>query len=210
MARCWTADGQLVGPAGCEQDAETPARLRAIVMPLLKGRPSACRRLLLPLLLLGTVGLGAARAIPRLDLKPYPQPAAGEKRWVIQLPGVLPPTSDARLSPSTADWRVELIVGKEMSVDCNGPRLNGRIRSETIQGWGYKVYRVSQVGPGPSTRMACPPDQGPRQAFVSIGSKPFVVPYNVSLPIVIYTPKDVQVRWRLWKAERQQRNATAL
>ncbi|MFS6826780.1 hypothetical protein [Cyanobium sp. ATX-6F1] len=32
-----------------------------------------------------------ARAIPRLDLKPYPAPAADELRWVIQLPGLLPP-----------------------------------------------------------------------------------------------------------------------
>jgi ecotin len=37
-----------------------------------------------------------------------------------------------------------------------------------------------------------------------------VVPYNVSLPIVIYAPEDVQVRWRLWKAEREQREAQRL
>lgn len=178
-------------------------------MPLSTRLTGAAHRLTLPLLL-GALAASAAQAIPRLDLKPYPQAAAGEKRWVIQLPGVLPPTSDERISPSPADWRVELIVGKTMTVDCNGPRLNGRLRSETLKGWGYKVYRVSQVGPGPSTRMACPPDQGPRQAFVAIGEKPFVVPYNVSLPIVVYAPKDVQVRWRLWKAEKLQRDAQAL
>jgi ecotin len=43
-----------------------------------------------------------------------------------------------------------------------------------------------------------------------MGSKPFVVPYNASLPIVIYAPKDLDVRWRLWKAERLQRPANAL
>ncbi len=181
-------------------------------MPSPLRRSAVARRLALPLLMgaLASLTGAAARSIPRLDLKPYAQPAAGEKRWVIQLPGVLPPTTDERISPNPADWRVELIVGKEMTVDCNGPRLNGRIRSETLQGWGYKVYRVSQVAPGPSTRMACPPDRGPRQAFVAIGSKPFVVPYNASLPIVIYAPRDVQVRWRLWKAERQQRDAQVL
>lgn len=179
-------------------------------MPSPLRRSAVARRLALPLLLLGVLTSTAARAIPRLDLKPYPRPAAGEKRWVIQLPGVLPPTGDERISPNPTDWRVELIVGKEMTVDCNGPRLNGRIRSETLKGWGYRIYRVSQVGPGPSTRMACPPERGPRQAFVAIGSKPFVVPYNASLPIVIYAPKDVQVRWRLWKAEKEQRDAQAL
>ena len=151
-----------------------------------------------------------AQAIPALDLKPYPAPAVGEQRWVIQLPGVLQPSGDPRLSANPLDWRVELIVGKEMTVDCNGPRLNGRIRSETLKGWGYSIYRVGPVTLGPSTRMACPPDQGPRQAFVPIGPKPFVVPYNASLPIVIYAPRDVQVRWRLWKAEREQREAQRL
>jgi len=28
-----------------------------------------------------------AGAIPRLDLSGYPKPAAGDRRWVIQLPG---------------------------------------------------------------------------------------------------------------------------
>ncbi|MFM7313596.1 MAG: ecotin family protein [Cyanobium sp.] len=180
---------------------------RIPVMPLPTLLPGAARKLLLPLLLLGAT---AAGAVPRLDLAPYPKPASGERRWVIQLPGVLPPTGDERISPNPADWRVELIVGREMLVDCNGPRLVGRIRSETLPGWGYRIYRVSQVAPGPTTRMACPPERGPRQAFVPMGSKPFVVPYNVSLPIVLYAPKDLQVRWRLWKAERRQQAATPL
>lgn len=179
-------------------------------MPDPLRRPAVAHRLALPLLLLGAVASATAQAIPRLDLRPYPQPAAGEKRWVIQLPGVLPPSSAGQMSATPADWRVELIVGKEMTVDCNGPLLNGRIRSETLQGLGTKIYRVSQVAPGPSTRMACPPERGPHQAFVAIGERPFVVRYNASLPIVIYAPKDVQVRWRLWKAEKQQRDAQAL
>jgi ecotin len=188
------------------------------LLPLHRAIASGRRRLgrtLPPLLVASLALLGPAlpplaQAIPRLDLKPYPAPAVAERRWVIQLPGVLQPSPDARISANPADWRVELIVGKEMTVDCNGPRLNGRIRSETLKGWGYAIYRVSAVTPGPSTRMACPPEQGPRQAFVALGPKPFVVPYNVSLPIVVYAPKEVQVRWRLWKAEREQREAQQL
>jgi len=37
-----------------------------------------------------------------------------------------------------------------------------------------------------------------------MGGKPFVVPYEVSRPIVLYAPKDLELRWRLWKAERRQ------
>ncbi|MFZ0408377.1 MAG: ecotin family protein [Cyanobium sp.] len=164
---------------------------------------------LLPLQL--GIGLGgAAQAIPRLDLRPYPAPAAGERRWVIQLPGVLPPTTDSRISPSPSDWRVELIFGRELEVDCNSQRFGGKVRSETLPGLGYPIYRVRDVGPVVSTRMACPPGSARRKAFVPMGSKPFVVPYNASLPIVIYAPQDLDVRWRLWKAERQQRPANVL
>ncbi len=152
----------------------------------------------------------AAAAVPRLDLKPYPAPPAGQNRWVIQLPGVLPPNPDPSLSPSPADWRVELIVGRELEVDCNRRFFTGRMASETLKGWGYKVYRVSNVGPVASTRMACPPGAPKTRAFVPMGGKPFVVPYNASLPIVVYAPKELEVRWRLWKASREQRPAQKL
>jgi ecotin len=180
------------------------------ILALLAAGPGLSGLTLSALTLSGLLPPPLARAIPRLDLKAYPAPAAGERRWVIQLPGVLPPSSDARISANPADWRVQLIVGKEMTVDCNGPRLNGRIRSETVPGWGYTLFRVGPVTPGPSTLMACPPDQAPRRAFVPLGPKPFVVPYNASLPIVIDAPPELQVRWRLWKAEREQREAQRL
>jgi ecotin len=67
--------------------------------------------------------------------------------------------------------------------------------SESLKGWGTKIYRVSDVGPLACTRMACPP---------------FVVPYSASRPIVVYALGDLEVRWRLWKAEKQQRPATVL
>ena len=154
--------------------------------------------------------LSPATAIPRLDLSRYPSPAAGERRWVIQLPGVVPPTRDPSLSPSPSDWRVELIVGREVEVDCNRHHFGGKLRSESLPGLGFPIYRVSDVGPMASTRMACPPGEPKRRAFVPMGGKPFVVPYNASLPIVIYAPSDLEVRWRLWKAEKLQRPAQQL
>lgn len=152
----------------------------------------------------------AAVAVPRLDLTPYPAPPAGQSRWVIQLPGVLPLNPDPALSTSTADWRVEVIVGREVLVDCNRHFFSGRIASETLPGTGTKVYRVGKVGPMASTRMACPPGEPKRRAFVPMGGKPFVLPYNVSQPIVVYAPQDLEVRWRLWKAAREQRPAQRL
>ena len=156
------------------------------------------------LLVWGAGPLPPAGAIPRLDLKPYPAPAAGERRWVVQLPGVLPPTRDPGISPHPEDWRVELIVGRSLQVDCNQYRFSGRLRSQPVAGTDLRIVRVSDVTPVASTRMACPPGEPRRTAFVPMGSKPFVVPYNASRPIVLYAPKDLELRWRLWKAERQQ------
>jgi ecotin len=61
-----------------------------------------------------------------------------------------------------------------------------------------------------STRMACPPGQPPRRAFLSLAGEPFLVRYNASLPIVVYAPKELEVRWRVWKAETRPRPAQAL
>ena len=158
---------------------------------------------------MGLGGLPAA-AIPRLDLSPYPAPAAGERRWVIQLPGVLPPTRDPALSPNPRDWRVQLIVGQTALVDCNQHSFSARLRHWRLSDDTPMVFRVDAVGPLVSTRMACPPDQPRRQVFVTMAGKPYVVPYGVSRPIVIYAPAALQVRWRLWKAEREAREAQAL
>ena len=158
---------------------------------------------------LGLAALPAA-AIPRLDLSGYPAPAAGERRWVIQLPGVLPPTQDPSLSPQPRDWRVQLLVGQLAQIDCNQHSFSGRLRHWRLADDKPMVFRVDNVGPMSSTRMACPPGQPRRQAFVTMAGKPYVVPYEVSHPIVVYAPAALQLRWRLWKAERQSRDAQAL
>ena len=158
---------------------------------------------------MGLVALPAA-AVPRLDLTSYPPPAAGERRWVIQLPGVLPPTRDPALSPDPREWRVQLIVGQTVLIDCNQHAFAGRIRHWRLSKDAPMLFRVDAVGPLVSTRMACPPDQPRRQTFVTMAGKPYVVPYEVSRPIVVDAPAALQVRWRLWKAEREAREAQAL
>jgi ecotin len=175
------------------------------------GRAAPWGRLAAALGLVTSLGVpAAALAIPRLDLKPYPAAAADQRRWVIQLPGVLRPSGDATISANPADWRVELIVGRELEVDCNRQLLRGQIAAETLPGWGYRIFRVSGGDVVASTRMACPPDQPKRRVFLPLAGPPTVVPYNASLPIVVYAPKDLQVRWRVWKAESRQQEAQQL
>lgn len=149
-------------------------------------------------------------AIPRLDLSGYPAPAAGERRWVIQLPGVLPPSHDPALASDPRDWRVQLVVAQMAQVDCNLFSFGARLRSWRPSPDGPEAYRVDNVSPLVSTRKACPAGQRPRQALVTMAGKPYVVPYNASRPIVVYAPAALELRWRLWKAERESRPALAL
>ena len=137
----------------------------------------------------------AALAIPRLDLSAYPAPAAGLKRWVIQLPGVLPPGPIGQ---------VQLLVGREMRVDCNIHQLSGRLQLSQWPGSDLTLYRLEPLVPkGPSggvisTRMACP-GQPRQQRFVSLAGPPLLLPYRVSRPIVVDLPDGLELRWQLWQ-----------
>ena len=143
----------------------------------------------LPLFVLAcALPLAACAATPEA-LKPYPAAAAGYQRHVIELPA----------QANEAGHKVELIAGKTLEVDCNQQRLGGQWQEKTVEGWGYNYYELGQVGPAMSTLMACP-DNSRKQAFVPVGGEPLLVRYNSKLPLVIYAPADVQVRYRIWSA----------
>lgn len=146
-------------------------------------------RLKLPLLSLAcALPLVACAATPEA-LKPYPAAADGYNRHVIELPA----------QTNEAEHKVEIIAGKTLEVDCNQQRLGGQWQEKTVEGWGYSYYELGQVGPAMSTLMACP-DGSRKQAFVRVGGEPQLVRYNSKLPLVIYAPKDVEVRYRVWSA----------
>jgi ecotin len=123
------------------------------------------------------------------DLAAYPAASADQNRHVIRLP--------ARANED--DLKLELIVGKTQMVDCNIHRLGGSIEIRTAEGWGYDYFVVSDLGQGMSTLMGCA-DNSRKEAFVRGGGEPTLVRYNSRLPVVVYAPKDVEVRYRLWTA----------
>jgi ecotin len=47
--------------------------------------------------------------------------------------------------------------------------------------------------------MACP-DGKSKKDFVPVVGDGFMLRYNSKLPIVLYVPKDVEVRYRIWSA----------
>lgn len=155
-------------------------------------------------LLPGALALAlAAAAAPSLavDLSPYPAPAAGERRWWVQLPASPGASAGRPVLAMDPDRLVEVSVGREVEVDCNLHHFGGTLREEKVKGWGYDILRVTDVGPMISTRMACPPGEPRRRRFVRVGTVPRLVVYNPLLPLVVYAPQDLEVRWRIWKAE---------
>ena len=151
-------------------------------------------------------------AIPRLDLTGYPEPAPGLKRWVIQPSGLLPKSADPLISAHPLDWRIQLIVGQTVTLDCNSKRLSGSGMTMRMlpNASGKALFEVKGPVAVISTKMACPDDQSSRSSFLSLGKQPYLVPYNASWPIVVDLPENVQLRWRVWKAETRQQNAVKL
>ncbi|WP_413744649.1 ecotin family protein [Synechococcus sp. MIT S9451] len=168
------------------------------------GLRAARSAAVLTMLCLGAAG--PVHAIPRLDLSGYPAPAAGLQRWVIQPSGLLPQSSDPLISSHPIDWRVQLIVGKEVELGCNNTWLSGP--ALTMKRLPQAVGKALFVLNGPlvvmSTRKLCASDEPHKRSFLTLGKQPYLVPYNASWPIVVDLPEGVKLRWRVWKAETKQ------
>lgn len=122
-------------------------------------------------------------------LEPFPKAQEGMVRHVIELKK----KSDESL------YQVEIIPGKVMSVDCNVHMLMGELFEKDLEGWGYNYYEFKSDGATASTMMGC--NKPNENKFVS--GQTLMVRYNSKLPIVIYAPKGFEVKYRIWKAEKE-------
>jgi len=122
-------------------------------------------------------------------MKAFPPAEEGMARYVLKLPK----------QDDESIFKVELIVGKTIQVDeKNRYFFGGNIEKETIKGWGYTRYNVSKMGPIAGTLMAVDPDAPKVARFIALGGEPFIIRYNSRLPIVVYVPEGVEVRYRIW------------
>jgi len=123
------------------------------------------------------------------NLKAFPPPAKGSVRYVLQLPKL----------DDESTHKVELIVGKTVLLDeKNQYFFGGKIQQETIKGWGFPRYIVSEIGPMAGTLMAIDPNAPKVNRFITLGGEPYLIRYNSRLPIVMYAPEGVEVRYRIW------------
>lgn len=137
-----------------------------------------------------------ATAASLKDIAPYPEAEKGFTRQVIHLPA----------QPDEQAHKLEILAGKTLQVDCNRQHLAGSLEEHTLQGWGYSYYRLDKVGGPASTLMACP-DGKKTEAFVPVVGEGFLLRYNSKLPVVVYVPDGVQVRYRVWSASQDVQEA---
>ncbi|EAW0684337.1 serine protease inhibitor ecotin [Salmonella enterica] len=138
-------------------------------------------------------------AQPLEKIAPYPQAEKGMKRQVITL---TPQQDESTL-------KVELLIGQTLNVDCNQHRLGGTLETKTLKGWGYDYYVFDNVTSPVSTMMACPEGKKEQKFVTAWLGEDGMLRYNSKLPIVVYTPANVDVKYRIWKADANVQNAVA-
>lgn len=144
------------------------------------------------LLAIACVSASAVAAEQPLEkIAPYPKAERGMKRQVIQLPQ----------QQDESALKVELLIGQTLEVDCNRHRLGGQLESRTLEGWGYDYYVFDKVTSPVSTMMACPDGKKEKQFVMAGLGDAGMLRYNSRLPIVVYTPANIDVKYRIWRAD---------
>lgn len=150
------------------------------------------KKILSAAVMIAAVATAACAATPQqklADVAPYPTAQEGYQRHVIWLPE----QADETL------YKLEVVPGQVMQTDCNTRGMSGRFQERTLEGWGYTYYELSDVSGPISTMMACP-DNSTVEAFVPVRSEGTLLRYNSKLPVVVYAPDSIEVRYRVWSA----------
>jgi ecotin len=126
------------------------------------------------------------------NMKAFPPAEEGRARHVINLPK----------QKDESAFKVELIIGKTVRTDAqNHYFFGGTLETVNIPGWGFDRYVLRNLGPMAGTLMAVDPNAPQVDRFISLGGET-MLRYNSRLPVVVYVPVGVEVRYRVWRAER--------
>lgn len=131
-------------------------------------------------------------------LDAFPAEVNGKQRHVIQLPKVI----------DESRFMVELVPGKNEIADCNLRSFSAPLQSEVLSGWGYPYYVLSDLKATPGTQKVCTPGSESRR-FISVRGDGLILPYTSSQPLVVYLPVGVQLKYRVWRADKNLSDAQA-
>ncbi|EOI9099373.1 serine protease inhibitor ecotin [Cronobacter sakazakii] len=131
------------------------------------------------------------------NIAPFPKAEKGMVRQVIDLPE----------RQDKASYKVELVIGQTLDVDCNKHQLAGKFERKTLEGWGYDYYTFESAKNADgsvmytSTMMACPDGKKEKKFVTANLGENGMLNYNSKLPVVVYAPENIDVKYRLWKAD---------
>ena len=117
----------------------------------------------------------------------FPAAQKGYKKITVYLPK----------TSKVDNLKIELIVGLSKLGDCNTHNLIGNIVAQTLSGFGYTYYTAETNGVIASAKMLCL-NKTQNKKFISLA--PYFTNYNSALPLVIYLPETMDVKYRIWKA----------
>lgn len=123
------------------------------------------------------------------DVAPFPAATKSTNRNVIWL----------QAQQNEALYKVEIIATKSGSKNCNLSSYTGHLSENTLKGWGYSYYKLSDINGPLTTRMACTGAATTALLPIQFDTES-LIRYNSKLPIVIYTPKDVVISYKIWEA----------
>lgn len=128
------------------------------------------------------------------NMKAFPPAEKGMVRHVVQL----------AKQDDESSFRIELIAGKTVQLDAvNHYFFSGQIEEKVIEGWGFPRYSLEKLGPMAGTLIGVDPKAPKVDRFVTLGGEPHLIRYNSRLPIVVYAPEGVEIRYRVWRAEQK-------
>lgn len=122
----------------------------------------------------------------------FPKAKEGMERFVLNLPE----------QDNETDLKIELIIGKTVTTDKDNKYFfNGTIKEDIVKGWGFTYYKLDTLGVMAGTIMVVNPNAPQLERFIALGGEPFLIPYNSRVPVVVYVPIGVIVKYRIWTAE---------
>ncbi len=99
-----------------------------------------------------------------------------------------------------SDRKIELVIGKTVPLEPNNRYFfGGKLEARIAEGWGFPYYILPKLGPMAGTLIAADPSAAKVDRFITLGGEPQLLRYNSKLPVVVYVPDGVEVRYRLWR-----------
>jgi len=105
-----------------------------------------------------------------------------------------------------AIYKVEIFAVKSQEVDnCNNHFLLGDFELKILEGHGFPYYIFQSNTQIISTKMGC--GDNIRKIKNVPSGKAELVKYISALPLVVYAPKDIEIKYKIWKQDPKELDA---